>query len=137
MMKMDREKMKEEAISRMLRWGLHPSAVQEFREEDKLNRSENYGFLYWLTDEEQQMVKEFERIHNKIVYHVIKTSTSIGILYNLLYVGEEMGEWTLDHDDILQGQQLVYVKNMDADDCSEFGSIGIKRTIAGGLMRTW
>lgn len=136
-MKTNREKMKEEAISRMLRWGLHPNVVQEFREEDKLNRSENYGFLYWLTDEEQQMVKEFEQIHNKMVYHVIKIPTSIGMMYNLLYVGEDVDEWTLDNDDILQGQQLLYVKNMDADDCSEFGSIGIKRTVAGGLVRTW
>lgn len=136
-MKTNREKMKEEAISRMLRWGLHPNVVQEFREEDKLNRSENYGFLYWLTDEEQQMVREFEQIHNKMVYHVIKTPTSIGMTYNLLYVGEDVGEWILDNDDILQGQQLVYVKNMSVDDCSEFGSIGIERTIAGELVRTW
>ena len=111
-MKADRKQMEEEAISRMLRLGLHPYAVREFKEEGKLNRSEGAGILYWLTEEEQQMVKEFEENHNKVVYHLIKTPTNIG-------------------------QQLVYVKNMDADDCSEFGSIGIKRTIAGGLARTW
>ena len=58
-MKADRKQMKEEAVSRMLRLGLHPNAVREFKEEGKLNRSEGPGLLYWLTEEEQQMVKEF------------------------------------------------------------------------------
>lgn len=53
-----KEMMKKEAISRMLRLGLHPNAVQEFKEEDKLNRSEGPGLLYWLTDEERQIVKK-------------------------------------------------------------------------------
>lgn len=48
-----KEMMKKEAISRMLRLGLHPNAVQEFKKEGKLNRSEGPGLLYWLTDEEQ------------------------------------------------------------------------------------
>lgn len=136
-MKADRKQMEEEAISRMLRLGLHPYAVREFKEEGKLNRSEGAGILYWLTEEEQQMVKEFEENHNKVVYHLIKTPTNIGLMYSILYVGADVDEWTLDNDDLMVGQQLVYVKNMDADDCSEFGSIGIKRTIAGGLARTW
>lgn len=59
------------------------------------------------------------------------------MLYNILYVGAEIEEWTLDNDNLMAGQQLVYVKNMDADDYSEFGSIGIRRTVAGGLERTW
>lgn len=136
-METSRKKMKEEAVSRLLKWGLHPNVVREFKEEGKLNRSEGSGLLYWLTDEEQQIVKRFEKDHNKVVYHLIKTPTSIGMLYNILYVGADVGEWTLDNDDLMAGQQLVYVKNMDADDCSEFGSIGIKRTVAGGLERTW
>ena len=132
-----KEMMKKEALSRMLRLGLHPNAVQEFKEEGKLNRSEGPGLLYWLTDEEQQIVKRFEKDHNKVVYHLIKTPTSIGMLYNILYVGAEIEEWTLDNDNLMAGQQLVYVKNMDAGDYSEFGSIGIRRTVAGGLERTW
>lgn len=136
-METSRKKMKEEAVSRLLKWGLHPNVVREFKEEDKLNRSEGPGLLYWLTEEEQQMVKEFEETHNKVVYHLIKTPTNIGLMYSILYVGADVGEWTLDNDDLAAGQQLVYVKNMDADDCSEFGSIGIKRTVAGGLERTW
>lgn len=136
-METSRKKMKEEAVRRLLKWGLHLNVVREFKEEGKLNRSEGPGLLYWLTDEEQQIVKRFEKDHNKIVYHLIKTPTSIGMLYNILYVGADVGEWTLDNDDLMAGQQLVYVKNMDADDCSEFGSIGIKRTVAGGLERTW
>lgn len=136
-METSRKKMKEEAVSRLLKWGLHPNVVREFKEEDKLNRSEGPGLLYWLTDEEQQIVKRFEKDHNKVVYHLIKTPTSIGMLYNILYVGAEIEEWTLDNDNLMAGQQLVYVKNMDADDYSEFGSIGIRRTVAGGLERTW
>ena len=83
-METSRKKMKEEAVSRLLKWGLHPNVVREFKEEDKLNRSEGPGLLYWLTEEEQQMVKEFEETHNKVVYHLIKTPTNIGLMYSIL-----------------------------------------------------
>lgn len=32
---------------------------------------------------------------------------------------------------------VITNNNRDMPDCSEFGSIGIRRTIAAGLARTW
>ena len=40
-----------------------------------------------------------------------------------------------DREDIKYGEQLCYVKNVDANDCSEFGYICFKKN-CGGLMRT-
>ncbi len=80
-------------------------------------------------------ISEFEEKHNVTVYHVIYTNTSFGKLLNYMYVSNNQDEWELDIDDIKQGYALVYVNNLSDDNCSEFGSIGIKN-VFGGLIRT-
>lgn len=46
---------KKEALDRMKLLQLHPNVINEFKNENKLNRSEfSKGILYWLTDEERQ-----------------------------------------------------------------------------------
>ena len=102
-------------------------------------RSENmggFGALYWLTDEEKQMVAKFEEEHDALVYMVVETHTSFGLHKALLYVSDEEEEWCMDNDDIKEGQIMAYVVNCDAPDCSEFGYIGIK-SAGGGLVRMW
>ena len=110
--------------------------VKEFEDEGKLNLSENGGLLYYLNEDEQKMVDDFEKENNGLVYHVIKSRTSIGLMYALLYVSEYLEEWKMDMEDLEEGQALAYVVNMDMPDCSEFGTIGIKPSV-GGLIRTW
>ena len=44
-------------------------------------------------------------------------------------------EWESDREDMKIGEQLCYVKNLDNDDCSEFGYICFQKN-CGGLMRT-
>ena len=51
-----KEKMKQEAIGRMVSLNLHPKAINEFKDEGKLNMSLE-GFLYWLNEEQTQRVK--------------------------------------------------------------------------------
>lgn len=34
-------------------------------------------------------------------------------------------------------EPMAYVYNHDMPDCSEFGCIGTRRSIAAGLLRTW
>ena len=68
------------------------------------------------------------------MYHLIKSYTNIGTMLTVFYVSEHMDEWELDRADMEDDTQLCYVKNLDDDWRSEFGSIGFRR-INGGLMR--
>lgn len=86
------EEARVEAVKRLEVLKVHENVLREFREEEKLNRSERLGILYWLNDEEQAMVKEFEEKHEAVVYHVIHQHTNIGEMYSLLYVSLEDGE---------------------------------------------
>lgn len=131
-----REKQKQEAIKRMRKLGIMEQPIKEFEEEGKLNLSEGPGLLYWLDDDEQKMVKEFEEGENGLVYHVIKQKTNIGLLYSLMYVSEYDEEWEMDNEDLGEGQALAYVVNKTMPDCSEYGTIGIQ-SINGGLKRVW
>lgn len=131
-----RTKQKTQAVERMKKLGIMEQPVKEFEDEGKLNLSENGGLLYYLNEDEQKMVDDFEKENNGLVYHVIKSRTTIGLMYALLYVSEYLEEWKMDMEDLEEGQALAYVVNMDMPDCSEFGTIGIKPSV-GGLIRTW
>ena len=131
-----RERQKQVAIERMKKLGIIEQPIKEFEEDGKVNLSENGGLLHWLNDDEQKMVDDFEEEDNGLVYHVIKSHTTIGLMYALLYVSEYEEEWEMDMEDLGTGQALAYVVNKDMPDCSEFGTIGIEPSI-GGLRRTW
>lgn len=132
---MTREEKKAEAIERMKLLKLHSNVIEEFRDEDKLNVSENAGFLYWATDRQMDVVKEFERKHNAVVYHLIHSHMNGEEHIAYLYVSDYEDEWEMDREDLVSGYPLAYVENLDACWCSEFGSIGIEPNI-GGLVRT-
>ena len=87
------------------------------------------------SENEQEFVKEFEEKYNAIVYHIIHNYTEFGELYSLLFVSQHKEEWDWDNEDIKNNIAMVYVKNIDEDAFSEFGSIGIKSQF-GGLVRT-
>lgn len=133
-MKRTVEKAKKEAIERMKILKLFKNVITDFKDDDRLNKSEDLGFLYWLYDEEEEMVKEFEKEHECVVYHVILSRTNIGTMYSLLYVSLDDEEWDDDRADLQNGQVLAYVVNKAAPECSEIGYIGIKPQI-GGLVR--
>lgn len=128
------EKAKKEAIERMKILKLFKNVITDFKDDDRLNKSEDLGFLYWLYDEEEEMVKKFEKEHECVVYHVILSRTNIGTMYSLLYVSLDDEAWEEDREDLQNGQVLAYVVNKAAPECSEIGYIGIKPQI-GGLVR--
>lgn len=134
-MKITIEEKKQEAVTRMKSLKLCPKIIQEFEEETLLNMSENGGILYWLSDEQKQYVKEFEETYNTLVYHVIRSFTEFGELLTFLYVSDDQEEWEYDREDLKDGYACAYVKNLDEDLFSEFGSVGIKMQF-GGLVRT-
>lgn len=133
-MKRTVEKAKKEAIERMKILKLFKNVITDFKDDDRLNKSEDLGFLYWLYDEEEEMVKKFEKEHECVVYHVILSRTNIGTMYSLLYVSLDDEEWEEDRADLQNGQVLAYVVNKTDPECSEIGYIGIKPQI-GGLVR--
>lgn len=137
-MNISKEEKKNEAITRMKLWGIYQPIVTQFEKEDIVSESAPpLGACFWLDDEQLARVHEFEAHHNALVYHVIHSFTNLGEMESYLYVSDYPEEWEMDRADIKYGQQLVYVVNKDAPDCSEFGSIGIARTAAAGLRRIW
>jgi len=132
---MNREEMKAEAKERMLMLSITKGIIKDFMEDDVVTLSEGIGYLYWINDEEKEMVKKFEEKTGALAYHLIKTNTEFGLLYSILFVSKHQNEWKKDKADIKQDYAMSYVVNMDEPAFSEFGSIGFRRSI-GGLVRT-
>ena len=130
-----RERQVKEAVERMKLLELYPTVIKEFIHEKVINKSEHIGILYWLDDDEKKFVKDFEDENNAVVYHIIKTYSTIGCMLSVFYVSADEAEWESDREDMKIGEQLCYVKNIDNDDCSEFGYICFQKN-CGGLMRT-
>ena len=128
-------KQKQEAIERMKMLKIYSQAIKEFEKENVINVSEHGGILFWLDDEQQEMVKRFEEKYNAVVYHVIHNYTEYGELYSLLYVSQHENEWDYDKDDIKHNIALCYVVNKDEENFSEFGSIRIRPEV-GAVIRT-
>lgn len=136
-MKVSREIKKEEAIKRMKAMGIIPDAVKQFKKEDIVMISEPpLGGLYYLNEEQKEMVKNFENEWNALVYLVVRSYTNIGIMDNIFYVSDHADEWEMDNDDISSNYALVYVVNHDMPDCSEFGTIAWK-SVGGGVLRVF
>lgn len=127
-------KQKDEAISRIKKLNLHPNAVREFIEENKLNLSER-GMLYWLGETELAMIEEWQKETGNLAYHIIKNRLEFGTCYSILYVSKYVDEWEDDNYDLDDGYPLAYVMNVDDEFSSEYGSIGIK-SMFGGVIRT-
>lgn len=114
-----REEQKIEAAKRMKKLSLHPNVINEFITEDKINKSEISGILYWLNGEEEKFVKEFEKEHNSVIYHIINSYTNFGTFLTVLYVSQYRDEWEEDFNLIDENMQVCYVKNLSDDLCSE------------------
>jgi hypothetical protein len=133
------EKQKKEAIARMKLLRIIPDAIEQFRKGDVVMKSEApFGALYWLSDDEKEMVSEFEKKFDAKVYMVVRANTSMGLMDSLLYVGKDEDEWIYDRDDLeYEGDKypMSYTVNHEDDWCSEFGRVGVK-PMFGGLIRT-
>ena len=137
-MNIDREAKKAEAVERMKALGIFPETVRQFEREDYVSVSEPpFGAFFWADGEDLQRIREFEEQHNALVYLIIRSYTNIGKMDSYLYVSDYDDEWERDREDLKNKEPLCYVYNHDMPDCSEFGCIGTRRSIAAGLLRTW
>lgn len=137
------EEKKAEAVARMKLWGIFPPIVRAFETKGTVAESTPpFGACFWLNDAQKERVRQFEEEHKALVYHVIHHTAIFGgtdkfELEEYLYVSDYPEEWGFDHEGIREGNQVVYCNNLTAPDCSELGTIGIKKTPAGGLARVW
>lgn len=135
MLLLSKKEMKNEAITRMKILKLHQNVLDDFINENKLNKSDSpLGALYWLDEKELEMIKDFENKHNVIVYHVIHTFSNLGETYELLFITKEKEEWEAEKVDLKNGFALAQVIVVNYSPNSEMGYIGIEN-INGGLVR--
>lgn len=137
---------KQEAIERLKilqdKFELMETVTKEFEKEDTLYYSEyvNKNFpavLYWINNNEEykEAIKQVERKHNILVYHVILTPTyDNGIVLTLLYVSSSQEEWKNDREELKQGLPCAYVLNIESQQGSEFGGVQIAGAM-GGIIR--
>lgn len=132
------EEKKAEAISRMKMFGIYGKAIDEFRRDLTVNRSEPpFGALYWVEGDDIANLHAWELQHHALVYHVVRSYTEFGAFDAYLFVGDYREEWDNDREDIKAGHALAYVVNRDVPDWSEFGYVGVKVTGAAGLVRVY
>lgn len=126
--------MREECIKRMEMLKLDRHCINAFKR-GEIWESEGYGTLYELNDKEKKMVEEFEKNNpGCMVYHLIHNVFEFGECYSMLFVGNEVGEWELEKEELREGYVFSYVKNVTDEYCSEFGSIVVRPSF-GGLIR--
>ena len=123
-----------EALKRMKMLKLSNHCINAFKK-GKVWESEGFGALYEVNEKEQEIINDFEKDNPGYkVYHMIHNLFEFGECYSLLYVSNDKEEWEQDRNDIKENYVFAYVKNIDFDYCSEFGSIAIKPSF-GGLVR--
>lgn len=133
-----------ESLLRMKKLRLLDGVIEQFKDCGSILKSENFftgsgrnriAILYDLSDKEVKMVREWEAATGNMVYHVIQNHMEFGLCYSFLYVSKYTEEWETDNEYLEEGMPLVYVMNVDDDDCSEYGSIGIQ-PMHGAILRT-
>lgn len=132
------EAKKAEAVKRMKTLGIFPQTIRQFEREGLVSISmPPVGAFFWAEGEDLKRIRQFEAEYNALVYVAVRSYTNIGMMDSMLFVSDYPEDWVADQDDMEHGQQVAYVYNHDAPECSEMGAIGIAPTCAAGLCRTW
>ena len=134
---------KQEALERLTilqkQYGLMETVLKEFKENNTIYYSEYInqniqGILYWVSnkDEYTEIVEEFEKKNNALVYHIISTPVIYGgTLLSMLYVSQHQEEWKRDREDLKDGLPLAYCINLADQEMAEVGGIQIKGANGG------
>lgn len=129
--------MKQEAIKRMGLLGLPLNVTQAFRENRKLHIWDDENMeLSSLNELEQEIVAEFERRHQSVVYYAMRTPTNFGELVSFLFVSPYKNEWNIERSDLKENRTVAYVYNMETPEFSELGYIEFEPSYNGNLKRT-
>lgn len=128
-----KDKMWLEGYRRMKILNMSPQCINAYKK-DIIWESEGPGALYECNDKEKEIISKFEEETGYKVYHLIHNIFEFGECYTILFVSTDESEWKEDKEDLKEGYTFAYVKNLDDDFCSEYGSVAIKPNI-GGLVR--
>lgn len=130
-----KELMKQEALERLKFIKAHQTIIDRFEEGD-LMVTVAINTLFALTPEEKEYVREFEEETGSLVFHVIKTKTTMfGTLYSFLNVSPYEEDWEVERETLAEMYPLVYVRNAEDKMFSDFGTIGIE-VHNGCILRT-
>ena len=106
------EEMIQEANRRMRILQLHINARNEFKDEHRINKSDdNMGILFWLDEKEEEMVKKLEKKYNFMVYHIIHSYSNLGETYEI---------WFDEREDLKKGYARARVEVLNHPENSEF-----------------
>ncbi len=136
-----RSKKQKEALARMEMLGIGSTIIRAFDRLDssRIYDTEEHRYLP-LDREEEKRVSAFEQENNALVYFIIRSYTSLGVMDNYLFVSDHPQEWEQDRQDIKNMEVMAYVYNRDDPELSEFGYIGVKKALNFGLIglnRVW
>lgn len=90
-----------------------------------------------LTVKEWRMVQDFESSCRVLVYLIVRTNTTLGLMDSLLYIDSDEHEWVMARSDLMAGYTASYTVNHTYPELSEFGSIGVRPVAYGGVIRTF
>lgn len=137
-----REKQKAEALKRMSILKIMKEVREDFKNNDRVYYSERQNSifnatLYWVSNSERyvQIIKDFEKKHNALVYHCQLTHLAFGDCLTLLFVSKYENEWNGDKELLRNGESVAYVENLEDSMSSEVGYVGIVPS-QGGVLRT-
>ena len=146
-----REKMIEEACTRLELLNLDKKVLNSFKENQTLYYSERQslkinelfadnmfdyiGTLYHVQNNNEfvEIINDFEKEHGGLVYHAIYDKLERYL--HLFYVTQYKDEWWYNREEINDNCSFVYSVNLDNDSCSHFRIIYFK-VCGGGLIRT-
>ena len=130
------ENKKQKAIELMQQLNIYKPYIRGFEKDNKVCFFENFGG-FWAYQEPELMakIKEIEKTYKVLVYAVTHEYLEFGECYDLLYIPDYKSEWKyalLPQRNTFYAR--AYVWNKTDDNCSEFGTIGI-RSFGGGIKR--
>ena len=137
MPKVEREVKKAEAIRWMNILGVNKDIVKLFEDYDiVMECSGTSGTFSPITDPKlEAQIHEFEQKWDYLVYMVVRTPSSFGWLDSLLFIDKYQDEWDFMSQELKHGYVMTWTINQDYPICSDMGSIIVKRTQSGGLIR--
>lgn len=140
--KLTREEQKQIAISRLEQLGVYAPYIRAFKKKDSVvTMFENFGGYYATADngeaELEAKIKSFEAETGSLVYATTHELLEFGECYSFLVVSaykEDEVDVNLEMVNSNAFYVFAYVWNKDAEECSEYGTIGVQ-SFGGGLRR--
>ena len=135
-MNVTKEIKKQKAIELMNKLNIYKPYIKDFEKDNHVCFFEGFGG-FWAYQEPELMakIKEIEKTYKVLVYAVTHEYLEFGECYDFLYVPDYKSEWKyalLPQRNTFYAR--AYVWNKTDDNCSEFGTIGI-RSFGGGIKR--